>query len=126
MFGALLTLARFSEAFLVLRSAYPAGRLADKMSRRPLLVAGCLFLMVADGILAVAGDVVVVMIGVAFWGIHMGLAQGLLPPSLRMLHSLSFAEAPSLFSVSSAVWHSSVRVCWLDSSGTSSVPPSPF
>lgn len=126
VFGALLTLARFSEAFLVLRSAYPAGRLADKMSRRPLLVAGCLFLMVADGILAVAGDVVVVMIGVAFWGIHMGLTQGLLPPSLRMLHSLSFAEAPSLFSVSSAVWHSSVRVCWLDSSGTSSVPPSPF
>ena len=100
--GALLTLARFSEAFLVLRaehlglsvtfiplvmvvmsvtyaaSAYPAGRLADKMSRRPLLVAGCLFLLVADVILAVAGDVVVVMIGVAFWGIHMGLTQGLL------------------------------------------------
>lgn len=100
--GALLTLARFSEAFLVLRaehlglsvtlipmvmvvmsvtyaaSAYPAGRLADKMSRRPLLVAGCLFLMVADAILAVAGDVVMVMIGVAFWGMHMGLTQGLL------------------------------------------------
>jgi MFS family permease len=100
--GALLTLARFSEAFLVLRaehlglsvtfiplvmvvmsvtyaaSAYPAGRMADKMSRRPLLIAGCLFLMVADVILALAGDVVVVMIGVAFWGIHMGLTQGLL------------------------------------------------
>ncbi|MCA9422098.1 MAG: MFS transporter, partial [Nitrospira sp.] len=100
--GALLTLARFSEAFLVLRaehlglsvtfiplvmvvmsvtyaaSAYPAGRLADKMSRRPLLVAGCLSLLVADLILAVAGDVVVVMIGVAFWGMHMGLTQGLL------------------------------------------------
>lgn len=102
VFGALLTLAKFSEAFLVLRaehlglsvtfiplvmvvmsvtyaaSAYPAGRLADKMSRRPLLVAGCLFLLVADVILAVAGNVVVVMIGVAFWGIHMGLTQGLL------------------------------------------------
>jgi MFS family permease len=100
--GGLLTLARFSEAFLVLRaedvglsvtfiplvmavmsvtyaaSAYPAGRLADKMSRRPLLVAGCFFLLMADVILAVAGDVVVVMIGVAFWGIHMGLTQGLL------------------------------------------------
>ncbi len=100
--GALLTLARFSEAFLVLRaehlglsvtfiplvmvvmsvtyaaSAYPAGRLADRMSRRPLLVAGCLFLLGADVILAVAGDVVMVMIGVAFWGIHMGLTQGLL------------------------------------------------
>ncbi len=115
LFGALLTLARFSEAFLVLRadhlglsmtfipmvmvvmsvtyaaSAYPAGRLADRMSCRPLLVAGCLFLMIADGILAVAGDVVLVMIGVAFWGIHMGLTQGLLatliadasPPELR-------------------------------------------
>lgn len=102
LMGALLTLARFSEAFLVLRaehvglsvtfiplvmvvmsvtyaaSAYPAGRLADRMSRRPLLVAGCLFLILADVILAVAGDVAMVLIGVAFWGIHMGLTQGLL------------------------------------------------
>ena len=102
LLGGLLTLARFSEAFLVLRaehaglpvtyiplvmvvmsvtyaaSAYPAGWLADRISRRPLLVAGCLVLIMADIILAVATDVVMVFVGVAFWGIHMGLTQGLL------------------------------------------------
>ncbi|HNP29921.1 MAG TPA: MFS transporter [Nitrospirales bacterium] len=102
LMGALLTLARFSEAFLVLRAehvglsvtfiplvmvvmsvtyaawAYPAGKLADRMSRRPLLVVGCLFLIMADVILAVAGDVAMVMVGVALWGMHMGLTQGLL------------------------------------------------
>jgi MFS family permease len=102
LLGGLLTLARFSEAFLVLRaehtglavtfiplvmvvmsvsyaaSAYPAGWLADRMSRRPLLASGCLVLIMADVTLAVAGDVVMVMVGVALWGIHLGLTQGLL------------------------------------------------
>ena len=102
LLGGLLTLARFSEAFLVLRaehaglsmtfiplvmvvmsvtyavSAYPVGWLTDRMSRRPLLVAGCLVLILADVTLALAGDVVMVMIGVALWGMHMGLTQGLL------------------------------------------------
>jgi len=102
LLGGLLTLARFSEAFLVLRaehvglsmtfiplvmvvmsvtyalSAYPAGWLADRMSRRPLLAAGCLVLILADVTLAGATDVVMVMVGVALWGIHMGLTQGLL------------------------------------------------
>ncbi len=102
LLGGLLTLARFSEAFLVLRaehaglpvafipmvmvvmsvmyavSAYPAGWLADRMSCRPLLVAGCLVLIMADGTLAVASDVAMVLVGVGLWGIHMGLTQGLL------------------------------------------------
>ena len=102
LLGGMLTLARFSEAFLVLRaehtglavtfiplvmvvmsvsyaaSAYPAGWLADRMSRRPLLASGCLVLIMADVTLAVAGDVVMVMVGVALWGIHLGLTQGLL------------------------------------------------
>jgi MFS family permease len=102
LLGGLLTLARFSEAFLVLRaehaglpvafipmvmvvmsvtyavSAYPAGWLADRMSRRPLLVAGCLVLIMADATLAVASDVAMVLVGVGLWGIHMGLTQGLL------------------------------------------------
>lgn len=102
LLGGLLTLARFSEAFLVLRaehvglsvtfiplvmvvmsltyavSAYPAGWLADRMSRRPLLASGCLVLIMADVTLAVAGDVIMVMVGIALWGIHMGLTQGLL------------------------------------------------
>jgi MFS family permease len=131
LLGGLLTLARFSEAFLVLRaehaglsvtfiplvmvvmnltyamSAYPAGWLADRMSRRPLLAAGCLVLILADVILALAGDFVVVMVGVALWGIHMGLTQGLLatliadasPPELRgsAFGLFSFVSGVALF-----------------------------
>lgn len=99
--GGVLTLARFSEAFLVLRaqheglaitlvplvmvimsfayaiSAYPAGILADHMDRRWIFVAGVLALIIADLTLAFAGDIGVVMIGVTLWGLHMGLTQGL-------------------------------------------------
>jgi MFS family permease len=100
--GAVLTLARFSEAFLLLRaegtglatayvpmvmivmsagfalSAYPAGRLADRMDRRSLLAAGFLVLILADLVLALASGVVAVMTGAALWGLHMGLTQSLL------------------------------------------------
>ena len=100
--GAALTLARFSEAFLILRaehaglaitfvplvmvvmsaayavSAYPAGILADRIDRRLLLIAGVLALIMADVTLASASSIVVVMIGVMLWGLHMGLTQGLL------------------------------------------------
>jgi MFS family permease len=132
--GGLLTLARFSEAFLVLRaehaglpvtfiplvmvvmsltyamSAYPAGWLADRMSRRPLLAAGCLVLILADVILAVADGFVAVMVGVVFWGMHMGLTQGLLatliadtsPPELRgsAFGLFSFVSGVALFMAS--------------------------
>lgn len=131
LLGGLLTLARFSEAFLVLRaehaglpvtfiplvmvvmsvtyavSAYPAGWLADRMSCRPLLATGCLVLIMADVTLALAGDVVMVMAGVALWGIHMGLTQGLLTtliadvsrPELRgsAFGVFSFVSGLSLF-----------------------------
>ena len=100
--GGILTLARFSEAFLVLRaehaglamtfvplvmvvmsaayavSAYPAGILADRMDRRTLLIAGVLALIMADVTLAFASSIIVVMTGVMLWGLHMGLTQGLL------------------------------------------------
>jgi MFS family permease len=100
--GGVLTLARFSEAFLVLRaqaaglpptllplvmaamslvyalSAYPAGVLADRLDRRGLLAAGLAVLILADLVLAAAGSVVLVMVGVGLWGLHMGLTQGLL------------------------------------------------
>ncbi len=100
--GAALTLARFSEAFLVLRaqdlrldiayapmvlvamnvvyalSAYPVGRLADRMSRRSLLLAGVVVLVAADLVLAFATGLVALGIGVLLWGLHMGLTQGLL------------------------------------------------
>ncbi len=100
--AAVLTLARFSEAFLLLRaenvglaikfvpfifvimnvvyafSAYPAGVLSDRMGRRGLIAIGCAFLIAADSMLALATNIWTVMVGVVFWGLHMGLTQGLL------------------------------------------------
>jgi MFS family permease len=94
------TLARFSEAFLILRgadvglstawtplvlvvmniaymcSAYPAGVLADRMPRHQLLLLGAAVLVLANLILAGASDVTVVLLGVALWGLHMGLTEG--------------------------------------------------
>lgn len=100
--GGVFTLARFSEAFLILRaqqlgladtfapmvlvimnvvyaiSAYPSGRLADRMSHRTLLGAGLAVLVVSDVVLAQAQGLVTVAVGVALWGLHMGMTQGLL------------------------------------------------
>jgi MFS family permease len=100
--GAVFTLARFSEAFLVLKaqqsgiaialiplvmvamnlvyaaSAYPFGKLSDRISHTKLLVLGLIVLMVADFILASSNHWSVVLVGVALWGIHMGITQGLL------------------------------------------------
>nr|WP_322110888.1 MFS transporter [Steroidobacter gossypii] len=94
------TLARFSEAFLILRgadigltiawtplvlvvmnvvymfSAYPAGVLADRMPRHHLLMLGAAMLVLANLMLAGASDVAVVLLGVALWGLHMGLTEG--------------------------------------------------
>ncbi|WP_181196666.1 MFS transporter [Paraburkholderia sp. BL25I1N1] len=113
--GAVFTLARFSEAFLVLRamqggipialvplvmvamnvvyslSAYPFGKLADSMSHTRLLAAGILVLVASDIVLAHGNSWPVVIFGVALWGLHMGLTQGLLatmvaqsaPPELK-------------------------------------------
>ncbi len=96
------TLARFSEAFLILRlsdlglgatmsplallvmsvvytlSAYPAGWAADRYDRRQLLIIGLAILVVADLVLAGAGSVGIGLIGVAVWGLYMGMSQGLL------------------------------------------------
>ena len=100
--GVVFTMARFSEAFLVLRAqdvglplalvpvvmvvmnvvyslvAAPAGSLSDRIDRRWLLAAGLVCLIVADLLLASGSSVIVVLVGVAFWGLHMGLTQGLL------------------------------------------------
>jgi len=113
--GAIFTLARFSEAFLILRaqqnglplewvplimvamnmvnaaSAYPFGRLSDTMSHTRLLLIGLVVLIAADLLLAFAQSWGLVFIGVALWGLHMGITQGLLatmvaataPASLR-------------------------------------------
>lgn len=100
--GVVLTLARFSEAFLILRaqgaglpialiplvlivmnvvysaSAYPMGAFADRMDRRILLAAGFGTLIAADLVLALGINIWTVMAGVALWGLHMGMTQGLL------------------------------------------------
>ncbi len=102
LIGAAFMLARFSEAFLVLRaqqagiaialvplvmvamnvvysaSAYPFGKLSDRVSHTRLLAGGLLVLLVADGVLALAPTPLTLLVGVALWGIHMGMTQGLL------------------------------------------------
>jgi MFS family permease len=101
LLSAVFTLARFSEAFLVLRAqsvglglgyvpmilivmnavyaatAYPLGVVADRMHPRTLLIIGLAVLVVANIVLAAAASLLPTFIGAAFWGLHMGLTQGL-------------------------------------------------
>jgi len=99
--GAVFTMARFSEAFLVLRAqsvhlalayiplvmvimnvvyaavSYPAGLAADRLPRRALLLTGLAILILADLVLALATTPLAVFAGVSLWGLHMGITQGL-------------------------------------------------
>ena len=100
--GAIFTLARFSEAFLVLRAqeggleialvplvmvamniiyaaaAYPFGKLSDRVSHSKLLAWGLAILIIADLVLALGNHWTIVLVGVAFWGVHLAITQGLL------------------------------------------------
>lgn len=100
--GAMFTLARFSEAFLILRAhdlgvamawvplvlvamnlvyaacAYPFGWLSDRVSHTKLLAAGTVVLIAADLLLAAGHDLFSLLLGVGLWGVHMGMTQGLL------------------------------------------------
>lgn len=100
--GAIFTLARFSEAFLVLRAqqgglglawtplvligmnviyaacAYPFGKLADRIPHTTLLVWGLGLLIAADAMLAFSNHWTWVWAGISFWGLHMAMTQGLL------------------------------------------------
>jgi len=100
--GMVFTLARFSEAFLVLRAAgaglplalaplvlvamslvyglgaYPAGALADRRPARVLLAWGLVALVAADALLAWGRGLPVIFAGIGLWGAHMALTQGLL------------------------------------------------
>ena len=102
LIGAVLMLAGFSEAFLVLRaqqvglrlslipavfivmnviyalSAWPAGILSDRFGRQGLIVAGFFTLIAADIVLALATGVWQVMAGVVLWGLYLGFTQGVL------------------------------------------------
>ncbi|MGZ5102248.1 MAG: MFS transporter [Usitatibacter sp.] len=140
--GAALTLARFSEAFLILRAqnlgaeiaytplvlvamnavysatAYPAGRLADRMPIATLLAWGIACLIAADVMLALAKGLSAVAIGVLLWGLHMGLTQGLLstmvahaaPAHLRgtafgVFNLASGAAMLAASAAAGALWH---------------------
>jgi MFS family permease len=94
-------LSRFSEAFLLLvgihggltpaltplvlvamnlaylLSAYPVGKLSDRMPKQNLLVVGCGVLAVANGVLAIASNPVLLIVGALLWGLHMGLTEGI-------------------------------------------------
>jgi len=96
-----LTLARFSEAFLILRaqslgltatlaplvlvvmniiyalSAYPVGALSDRKEPKTLLCLGFGALIIADLLLAAATNLWIAMLGIGLWGLHMGMTQGL-------------------------------------------------
>jgi MFS family permease len=100
--AAIFTLARFSEAFLLLRAqsvglpltlvpvvlvvmnvvytatAWPAGALSDRIGRYGVVTVGFAVLILADLALAIGPGIAMVMVGVALWGLHMGLTQGLL------------------------------------------------
>lgn len=100
--ASVLTLARFSEAFLILRAydlglplalapaimvvmnvfyalaAYPAGALSDRRGRTGVMAAGVGCLVAADLLLATGGSLIAALAGVAMWGLHMGMTQGLL------------------------------------------------
>lgn len=99
--GMVFTLARFSEAFLILRaadaglapmwaplvlvvmgiafslSAYPAGALSDHVSRVTVLITGICLLIAADLVLAFVPGITGLLLGVVLWGLHMGFTQGL-------------------------------------------------
>jgi MFS family permease len=71
-----MALAMFSLAFMVL--AYPAGTLSDRMEPRSVLLGGIVVLIAADLWLAQAATLWAVFAGIALWGAHMALTQGIL------------------------------------------------
>jgi MFS family permease len=70
-----LTLALFNLAYVVL--AYPAGALSDRISPRTILIAGMGALIAGDLILSQSLGLAGVFTGVALWGAHMALTQGI-------------------------------------------------
>ena len=122
--GAVFTLARFSEAFLVLRaqqgglpiawiplvlvamnvvyalSAYPFGKLSDRVSHTKLLAVGLAALIAADLALAYDDSLGTVFVGIFLWGLHMGITQGLLVTMVVNAAQWTFAAPRSGSSVS--------------------------
>ena len=126
--GAVFQIARFSEAFLILRaqnlglklalaptvliamnivyslSAYPIGKLSDRMKREWLLVLGAITLAVSDIFLGLGRDLTHVFFGVVLWGLHMGFTQGVLAALIADASPENFrGTAFGLFNLLSAV-----------------------
>lgn len=121
--GALCTLARFSEAFLVMRAegsgfalafvplvllmlglahalvAYPAGLAADRLRPAVMLIPGFLVLALAEGVLAMARGPALILLGSALWGAHLGLTQGLLSKLV------AGSASPELFGTAFGIFH---------------------
>ncbi|HLF66155.1 MAG TPA: MFS transporter, partial [Gammaproteobacteria bacterium] len=127
-FAFVFTLARFSEAFLILRaetlgltlaytplilmwmsciyaiSAYPLGKQSDRLGRIGLLVLSLMLLIIANIVLAAATDVITVFIGVGLWGLHLGASQGILSALIADTAPMQLrATAYGLFSLSSGI-----------------------
>ncbi|MCU0598270.1 MAG: MFS transporter [Desulfobacterales bacterium] len=145
--GVVFTLARFSEAFLLLRAqsagmqavmiplmmalmnmvysltAYPAGYLSDRAGRHGLIVMGLAVLIVSDIILALGNGLIMIAAGIALWGFHMGLTQGLLSAMIAdTAEDHLRGTAFGIFSLASgmAILMASVIAGWLwDSFGAS-------
>jgi MFS family permease len=121
--GCIFTLARFSEAFLLLRSAelgvppawtplvlagmnvayaassYPAGRLSDRVPRRHLLTLGMGLLLASHLVMTAASGIGLVALGVGLWGLHMGASQGVLAAAV------SDAAPPTLRGTAFGIFH---------------------
>jgi MFS family permease len=139
--GVVLTLARFSEAFLVLRAqeagfplamvpavmiamnlvyagaSTPAGAWSDRVDRRLVLAGGLASLIAADLLLASSGSIAGVLAGAALWGLHLGLSQGLLAAMVadrapRELRGTAFGLFHLLSGVASIFASVLVGVLW--------------
>jgi MFS family permease len=75
---ALVPLAMVAMNLVYAASAYPFGKLSDRVSHHGLLFLGLLVLAAADLVLASSSHWTALLLGIALWGIHMGLSQGLL------------------------------------------------
>ena len=114
LIGGLIGIARFSDAFLVLRAsheglpivwtplalavmniayvatAYPFGRLSDRIDRTWLMGSGIIVLLISHLLLALGTNLGIVFVGIALWGLHMGLTQGLLSAMIADASPIQF------------------------------------
>jgi len=139
--ASLLSLARYSQAFLVLKAydvgldaayvplmlvaaylvysamAYPFGVLADRIDRRLILAAGAVVLIGADVVLAIASNIWVTVLGAALWGLQLGLTQGLLGAAVadavpNRLRGTAFGIYDVAIGVTTFVASSGAGVLW--------------